>query len=191
MDLDDLPEDTEHNRLYKQALRLVYQHLPLHGMNHKPPGWLLRRRLRKGVRLLERVVAMNERNWAAMWMAGMTCRRLGDLKASLHWLARAHDVKPDQPDVSREAAITAMDLGRHDDAIRYTNAAIEFDPDDPGLVANLALAYLLNQQPEYAHRLATTALERDPSDAVTRKLVEVTAGVVAGKRPCPRGVHDK
>lgn len=182
------PTDSEHDRLYKQAIALVQDHLPLHDRpaNHRPAGFFLRRRLRKGLRLLDRIAAINPRNYAALWTAGMTCRRLGDLEGALDRFRRAHALRPDQPDVAREAAITASHLGRPADAIEFTRRALAALPNDPGLTANLALYHLYNQDPTTARQLAAAALAAEPSDRVTAHVVRLIDEVLANRRPCPR-----
>lgn len=188
LDTTILPTDSEHNRLYKQAIILVQDHLPYHDRpaNHRPPGFFLRRRLRKGLRLLDQVAAINPRNYAALWTAGMTARRLGDLEGALGRFRRAHALRPDQPDVAREAAITASHLGRPADAIDFCRRALAALPDDPGLTANLALYHLYNQDPAAAKPLAAAALAADPTDRVTAAVVRLIDDVLANRRRCPR-----
>ena len=180
--------DSDHNRLYLQSIALVQDHLPLSDRpdNHRPPGFFLRRRLRKGLRLLDQVVAINPRNYAALWTGGMVARRLGDLEAALDRFRRAHALRPDQPDVAREAAITASHLGRPAESIEFTRRALFACPNDPGLTANLALYYLYNQDPVTAKSLAATALAADPADRITAQVVRLIDDVLAHRRPCPR-----
>ena len=190
-------DGNEHDRLYKAGVALVYAHLPMHGANPEVrAGFFLRRRLRKGVALLERVIHMNPSNWAAMWLAGMASRRAGDVEKALALFARAAAVCDALPpadthaDVWREAGLTAMDLGRHAEAAEYTRRAVALRPNDAGLVANLALAHLYNQDPAEAKRAADYALAADPGDEITRGVVRLVDSVLAGKRPCPRGRRD-
>jgi tetratricopeptide (TPR) repeat protein len=175
--------------LYRKACALAEDHLPLHDkpQNHCRPGFFLRQRLRRSVKMLERVVALCPRHWPALWMAGMLYRRLGQEQAALECFARSFELKPDQPDVARETALSAMNLGLMSRSIEYTEAALRATPGDPGLLANLALAHLFNQNPAGAKRLADAALVADPSDTVTRAVVQLIDEVVSGRRRCPRG----
>ena len=174
--------------LYRKACALAEGHLPLHDkpQNHLRPGFFLRQRLRRSVKLLERVVALCPRHWPALWMAGMLNRRLGREQAALNCFARSFELKPDQPDVAREAGLSAMNLGLMSRSIEYTEAALRATPGDAGLLANLALAHLFNQNPAGAKRLADAALAADPSDNVTRAVAHLIDEVLAGKRGCPR-----
>ena len=191
------PGENENDRLYRAALALVGAHLPLHGSNPDArAGFFLRRRLRKGVAMLRQVIAINPRNWPAMWVAGMASRRAGDAEAALALfesacaVCRTGPVQDNHADVWREASLTAMHLGRSSDAVEYARRAIEVRPGDPGLVANVALAHLFNQNPAEAKRAAYFALAAAPDDEVTRRVVKLIGEVLAGERPCPRHHRD-
>src|SRR5829696_2874229 len=122
----------QHDRLYQEGVDLVTPYLP---MNQPPDADLSdddRSTLRRGIERFLRVLAMNPGNWSAMWMAGMTLRRLGELEPALAMFTRAAEFSGDNADVPREAAITAMDLGRPADAIAFATQAVRNDPADAG-----------------------------------------------------------
>src|SRR5262245_35870876 len=101
------PNESRHNRLYKQACDLIDGLLILHPQE---PGELDaegRRRLEEAIVLFDEVIQINPRNWAAMWLLGKVYQRLGDFERGLEWFSRSHQLKPDQPDVAREAALAA------------------------------------------------------------------------------------
>ena len=148
------------------------------------------RQLRRGIALLDRVVEMNTRNWAAMWLTGKAFQRLGHSENALRSFSSAHAINPTNPDVSREAAIAAMELGRPEEAIPFCERAIEAKPNDPGLHSNLALATLFAGDVKRAALLADDALRRDPNDNTTRRIVDACRDVLAGKMACPRHVRD-
>jgi Flp pilus assembly protein TadD len=89
---------------------------------------------------------------------------------ALFWLERAYQVNPSQPDVAREASMSAMDLGRNDDAIAYAYRAVQITPQDPGLLANLALAYLLAGQISHAQTCVAQSLAVSPNDKITQTI---------------------
>ena len=107
----------EHNRAFEEAAALVKDEIPLHERPAMPePGWWLRRKLNRAISLFERVLALNPDNWSAMWLVGKVHQRLGDFATALSWFERSYQINPSQPDVAREAAMCAMDIGRHDAA---------------------------------------------------------------------------
>jgi tetratricopeptide (TPR) repeat protein len=190
MDTTPQPDDSEHDRLYKQASALVFSELPLHNGPHDPPSPVVAGRLRTGIELLNRVLVINPRNWAAMWMTAMAHRRLNELEAALTLFQRACEFCGANPDVPREAGLTAMTLGRYPESIQFMSRAIQASPGDAGLVANLALAHLFNQDVAEAKRAADYALKAAPSDAINQRIVRLIDSVLSGKRACPRHVGE-
>ncbi len=125
-----------------------------------------------------------------MWAIGKIHQRLGDQEKALAWFSKSHALKPDQPDVAREAGIAALDLGRVEDALAYCRAAVASNPDDPGLVCNLALAHCLAGNDPEAVRCVTEAAERDPADPVTATVLGFIRDVASGRRVRPRSMHE-
>jgi Flp pilus assembly protein TadD len=133
---------------------------------------------------------MNPEGWSSMWALGKISQRLGDQAAAFDWFVKAHSLKPDQPDVAREAGIAALDLGRAEAALTLCRAAVACGPDDPGLVCNLALAHCLAGDDAEAVRCVTQAAERDPADPVTATVRHFIREVASGKRPRPRSLQE-
>ena len=179
-----------HSHAYQEACQLIQGLILLDG---RPPAVLdapARDRLSRALALFAEVVQINPQNWPAMWQLGKIHQRLGDRERCLQWFARAHLVRPDQPDVAREASIAAMELGRVDEAVRYCERALQAQPADPGLLANLGLALLLTGRPTDAHAKLLLAQRFGPSDAITANLLRIVREVVAGSRSCPRTIAD-
>ena len=59
-----------------------------------------RRRLHDAILLFEEVLRIKPDNSSAMWLLGKIYQRLEDHERGLEWFARAHEIKPDQPDVA-------------------------------------------------------------------------------------------
>lgn len=125
-----------------------------------------------------------------MWLLGKTCQRLDQFEMGLQWFSRAHKVKPDHPDVAREAAIAAMDAGRPAEAVGFCERAIAANPDDAGLRANLAGALLFSGKPKEAISVGKDTLRRSPGYEITATIVRITEEVMAGSRPCPHHMRD-
>lgn len=180
----------EYNRLYEEASSAVYPLIEIHGKPVQKLTIEQERQLRDGIDLFDRVVQLNTTNWAAMWLVGKAYQRLNEFESALKWFSRGHNVNPLHPDVAREAAIAAMELGRPTEAIGFCEKAIASKPQDPGLRANLALATLFSGDAKKAASVADEALRQDPSDKITRRIAELCEEVLAGKRSCPRHIRD-
>ena len=104
-------------------MALTEGRLVLHGAEPpRRPGWYTRWQLGRAIRCFERALAINPAGWSSMWALGKIRQRLGDQEAALGWFARAHALKPDQPDVAREAGIAALDLGRDRKSTRLNSS---------------------------------------------------------------------
>jgi len=180
----------EHNRLYVAATNLLDEDrvlvLPLPASLDE----VAQSRVRKAIALLERVMDLDSENWAALWVMGKAYQGLGEHELALDCFTRARFLQGDQPQVAREAGISAMECGRADVAIEFTSAALALSPDDAGLRANLGLAYLFAGQPECARQLIDSALKEKPDDEITRGISSIVDDVLTGKRPCPRSRSD-
>lgn len=133
MTQDELKQ--EHGRLYKEALAAIYPLIEIHGEPRAKLTTADESELHRALSLFDRVLSINPGNWSAMWMVGKVHQRLQDFKNALGWFARGHAINPNNPDLPREAAIAAMELGRPADAIPFCLRAIKINPDDAGLRA--------------------------------------------------------
>jgi tetratricopeptide (TPR) repeat protein len=180
-----------HNQLYQEGLRLIEGEIHIH--DRPPvgkPGWLTRRKLRKAISLFERTLEINPANWSAMWVLGKVYQRMGGDVTALEWFTKARQIERTNPDVVREAALCALNLGRTKEAVELTATAIELKPDDPGLVANHALALLLDNRPQEAKDRADEAVNADPSDAVSRSVLQFIKDVISGRKQYPKSFKD-
>jgi Flp pilus assembly protein TadD len=175
----------EHDRLYIAATTLLKRdNILILG----PPvslNWFARRRVRKAIRLLSQVVELNPANWAALWIRGKAHQALGESELALDSFSASRLLNENNPDVAREAGISAMECGRPQLAIEFTRAALKLKPDDPGLQANLGLAHLFAQQPQVARTVLDAALAKDPNDKITQTVSKLVNEVLQGKRACP------
>src|SRR5262245_51219912 len=127
-------EVREHNRVYDLGWSLAKDLLLLDGDDPaRRPGWFARRRLRRAIECFEAALRIAPEGWQSIWAIGKIHQRLGETAEALGCFARAHQLKPDQPDVAREAGIAATDLGDGPRAVQFSRAAVALAPNDPGL----------------------------------------------------------
>jgi len=117
---------------------------------------------------------------------GKAYQAAGDSEKALDAFSKSHLIEPDNPDVAREASISAAECAKLDLVIAFAERASSLDEADPGLRANLALAYLLSQKPQIAKVHIEAAYAKDPADQITVGVCTVIDDVLAGKRACPR-----
>jgi tetratricopeptide (TPR) repeat protein len=184
-------EATEYNAAYEEGVRLIEKEIYVHEARPDgPPGWFAQRKLKKAIDCFEQALRINPEAWQAMWCLGKIHQRLGNDQLELSWFRRAHRLAPTEPDVCREAAHAAMNVGRAEEGIGFCRSAIEASPDDPGLKANLALALVLAGKHDEAQTAAREAATANPQDQVSRQVLEVIRDIRAGKRPQPRTLKE-
>jgi len=149
------------------------------------PGFFERRRMKKGLALLESVLEALPNHWAAAWTAGMGYRALGEHQRALAPFRQAYQVNSANPDVGREYAIQCLALGEGAEAVKVSRALVERFPREVGLQSNLSVALLVGGDLHEALSVARQALGRDPGDAVTRGVVGYIEDVIAGRKERP------
>jgi tetratricopeptide (TPR) repeat protein len=174
----------EHNRVYERAIQIVKENIIVAGnSNASIVDPSTKSKLENAIRLFARVLELNPRNWNAMWLVGKTYQRLGNHSAGFLSFVGASEVKPLQPDILREASISAMYMGRSEEAVSYARRALESQPSNEGLRSNLALAFLL------ANRLseAKGAIDKkriNGADAISRNVSCIIDHFIAtGRKP--------
>jgi tetratricopeptide (TPR) repeat protein len=152
--------------------------------------WRWRRRLAKAMTLYLEAHAIDGQHPGPMWALGKIYQRLGNHSEAFEWFARAYREAPDDGELAREACLSALKIGRHDDAIAYGYYATKARQDDPGLVANLALAYLLAGRVLEAKSLAEQAALRDAHDKISSSVVRLIDDVLSGRRTRPQNMRE-
>lgn len=183
-------EFDRHNALAEEAWSLIEGEIILDNRDLGKPSWRSRRKLYRAVRLFRESLRINPLGWPSMWAIGKIKQRLDRQKGALLWFGRAHEINPDHPDVSREAALAAMELGEHALAVRYCRSAVAANPKDPGLVANLALALLLVGDVTKAREAIDWAASSAPEDPISQGLLSIINDVAEGRRPQPKTIRD-
>jgi len=187
---EPLSASDEHNRLYLEATALLKRDRIVELTPPVSLGWLVRRRVRRAISLLEKVVALSPGNWAALWVMGKSYQALGEHTEALSCFSKSRLLNDQNADVAREAGISAMECDRPELAVQFTRAALKISPGNAGLLANLALAHLFAGEPKAAREVLNASLESDPNDRITRAISKVVDEVIAGKRRCPRRSAD-
>jgi tetratricopeptide (TPR) repeat protein len=184
-------EADRHDALTARGWALTKPLLVLRGPEPSArPGWYSRWRLRRAIRCFERALEVNPESWWSMWALGKIYQRLGEQATAFDWFARAHAIRPGQPDLAREGGIAALLLGRAEEALTLCRAAVSGKPDDAGLVCNLALAYCLAGQDADAELCAADAAGHDTSDGISYTVLGFIREVAAGKRQRPRQLSE-
>ena len=174
-----ISNDLEHDRIYKEALKLISPNIKL----QERDGTLStqsKRDLENGISLLRAVNNYQPKNWGAFWFSGKASQALGDPASAHASFAKAYDIEEKNPDVSREYALACIELGLGKNAVQATKRAILLAPRDAGLYSNLALAHLISAENKDALNAVEKALEMNPRDPISLSVREYVLDVSSG-----------
>ena len=176
-------EVEEHNALFRRGMALLEPYLILSGAGPKPADpttEAARSQIAEGIRLLNRVVEMNPKNWAALWLIGKGHQALQDHVAAYGALHGAFEINSTHSDVARELMLECICIGRTSQAVDVADVAAKHRPDDPGLRANLGLALLSNGELDRARKVTQEAISLAPHDPITRRILNEIEAVANG-----------
>ena len=183
-------EAERHNIAFRRGCALVGNRLRIGDRRTVLLTWFGRRRLRQAIKQFEEALQVNPCGWPSMWYLGKIHQRLGEHAEALAWFRRSHELKPDQPDVAREAGLEALEVGDFSGAETFFKSAIDCNPNDPGHLANLALSQVLLGDVEGAARSAHEATTRNPGDRVSKIVVRIVDKVRLGECPVPTSMKE-
>jgi TolB-like protein/Flp pilus assembly protein TadD len=120
-------------------------------------GYTLAREASNRALVIDPTNALAQANlaWIAMYHDG-------DLAAAARYLNRAYTLEPDNPDITRIAAILSKSLGRINESIALQKQVVALDPVNPIGHSNLGLAYLSANRPDDAIAAFHKALVLSP-----------------------------
>ncbi len=108
---------------------------------------------------------------------GKALAAAGDLNRALGAIQRAQT--PDNPDwrlLSAEAAILDQ-MGRHDEARRRYQQAVDLAPDEPSVVSNFGMSFILTGELDEAERLLRSAVAMPGADSRIRQNLALAVGL--------------
>jgi Flp pilus assembly protein TadD len=101
----------------------------------------------------------------------------GDFRQAAEVLSRAHT--PDRPDwtiLSAQGSV-ADQMGDHETARGYYEAALKIRPDEPSVLSNLGLSYALSRQLSKAEETLREAASQPAADARVRQNYALVLGL--------------
>lgn len=127
--------------------------------------------------ILQTAVLKNQNNLELLGAYGRTLADLGRLKEAQEVLGRAHT--PERPDwriLSVQGTVSDQ-LGEHDQARKYYEAALKLAPGEPSVLSNLGLSYALSKQLPQAEQALRDAAQNPRADARVRQNLVLVLGL--------------
>jgi Flp pilus assembly protein TadD len=180
-----------HDYLYLRASALVKPHLILHNIpTQNTNNNKVKKDLETAISLFERVLRMNDQNWAAAWQAGKAAQSLDDQELAYRFFKKSFGVMKENPDVARELMLTCLDTRRADEAVEIAEHGVRLAEGDAGLKANLALALLCAGKLSGAETAIDAAIQQAPQDEISLTLKRLIVEIKRGERKLPQTPAD-
>ena len=123
--------------------------------------------------------------WAVRFFLGKTYQWLEEDGNALHQFLPAMDMELEDADLASEAAISAMNYGDVELAVRLSLEASKRSPNNPKLISNHALNLLLNKEDDKALEWSSKAIGLDSTDLVNNNVHKLIKAVVSGEKKRP------
>ena len=182
-----LPSDRiqRFNDLFAEAGNLLNGVLIIHGQPVRKLSFWKRRKARKAIRMYRECLKIDPDHWQSFWLMGKAYQALGESSRALENFTKAVELEDENPDVPREASISAMNCGEVDASVKYSAEALRRKPGDAGLMSNHALNLLVKGDDDEAKKWIIKAIEADPEDPVNQHVQLLIQEVREGVRPRP------
>lgn len=174
-----------HNQLWEQARAIVEEQDISGKVPPFKPGFFESRKLRKASALLDEVLTLHPGNVSALWIQGKILQLFGEFEPSLDRFAKACLIDPSNPNVAREAGISATEAGKLDVAVYFAQEALKATPGDAGLRTNLAVAHLFAGNVSAARFEIEDARAAEPDDPITHSVWALVREVAEGRMRRP------
>ena len=166
-------------------MKLVDGRVNLDGCALPEPGFFEKRRLLKGVRLLEQAAVVEPPYGAASLFAAKVYERLGRNKESLRWMRKAQSVAPDNMIVALELGGVLSKLGLHTEAVAVLTEAAKQNPHDPRVHSNLGVSLLLSGDAKASVAAFSTLVALEPNQQTNIRLLNLAVAVHEGRESQP------
>lgn len=131
----------------------------------------------QAVAVLQQAAIRNPKNTTLLGTYGKTLADVGRFREASEVLARAHS--PDRPDwriLSVQGAV-ADQMGEHERARKFYDAALKIVPGEPSVMSNLGLSLALSRKLPEAERTLAAAAANPKADARVRQNLALVLGL--------------
>lgn len=183
----ELPEDKIQlfNDKFEKANELAKDVMLLKEKVSTKLGFWDKRKANKAIRYYETCLSLVPDHWQTNWLIAKVYQVLLDHQKALSHFEKAIAFEKTNPDLPREASISAMDLGNIPLALQYSLEALHRNPKDAGLYCNHAVNLMVSGNDEEAKIYIEKAIEMEPNDAINQNVFILLQDVASGKRKRP------
>ena len=180
----ELPEDFKYH--YNKANQLSEGLMVLKDKETASMNIWNKVKSRKAIKHYKKCIKLIPDHWPTHWLIAKIYQALKDHNNALYHFKMASDINKINPDLPREASISAMDFGQVELALKFSYEAIQRDPNDSGLLCNHAINLMVNGDDNDALHWINKALEINPNDIINKNAFALIQKVANKKVKRPR-----
>lgn len=180
----ELPEDKipVFNYNFDEGNRLSENIMIVKGVASSKLGFWNKRRANKAIKHYSECLKLIPNHWQTNWLIAKVYQAISENKEALKHFQIAVEEEKSNPDLPREASISAMDSGDIKLAVKFSLEAINREPKDSGLYCNHAVNLMVMGNDEDALEYINKAIELEPNDEINKKVYALINDVANGKR---------
>lgn len=184
----ELPEDKipVFNSNFEKANELANGLLLIKDQGNSKLGFWNKRKAKKAIKHYSECLTMIPNHWQTNWLIAKVYQAISENKKALEHFEIATRIEKTNPDLPREASISAMDLGNLKLGVKYSLEAISRQPNDAGLYCNHALNLMVLGNDTEAKSFIENAIKMEPNDEINKNVYKLINAVASGKRKRPK-----
>jgi len=183
----ELPEDKipTFNSNFEEGNRLSKGIIIIKGTAESKLNFWNKRKAKKAIKHYKECLSLIPNHWQINWLIAKVYQALSENKKALNHFEIAVEIEKNNPDLPREASISAMDSGNVDLAVKYSQEALNREPNDSGLYCNHAVNLMVLGNDNEAISYIKKAIEMEPNDEINKYAFSLINDVanVQKKRP--------
>ena len=174
------------NSNFKKGNRLSESITIIKERNNSKLRFWDKRKAKKAIKHYYKCLVLIPDHWQTNWLIAKVYQTISENVKALEYFEIAMSIEKNNPDLPREASISAMDSGNIELAIKYSLEAINREPNDSGLYCNHALNLMVLGNDNEAINWIKKAIEIEPNDQINKNVFSLINEVAIGKRKRPR-----
>jgi len=184
----ELPEDKipTFNSNFEEGNRLSEGIIIIKGRAESKLNFWNKRKAKKAIKHYKECLNLIPNHWQTNWLIAKVYQALSESKKVLNRFEIAVQIEKNNPDLPREASISAMDSGYVDLAVKYSQEALNRAPNDSGLYCNHAVNLMVLGNDNEAINYIKKAIEMEPNDEINKYAFSLINDVANGQKKRPK-----
>jgi tetratricopeptide (TPR) repeat protein len=184
----ELPQDkiAIFNFNFEEGKRLSEGLIVIKGQTNSKLGFWSKRKAKRAIKHYAVCLVLLPNHWQTNWLVAKVYQALSENEKALEYFGKAVKIEKKNPDLPREASISAMDSGNVMLAVEYSQEAINREPNDSGLYCNHAINLMVFGNDDLALTHIQKAIEMRPDDEINKNTFALINAVVTCKMKRPK-----